>query len=37
MIRYSSMTSGEPPCRVGVQLVDADPEFKQKLLNIIQS
>jgi len=37
VVRYSSMTSGEPPCRVGVQFVDVDPEFKQKLLNIIQS
>lgn len=37
VVRYASMTSGEPPCRVGVEFVDATPEIKQKLLNIIQS
>ena len=37
VVRHSSMTSGEPPCRVGVQFVDVDPEFKQKLLTIIQN
>ena len=36
VVRYSTMSSGEPPCRVGVQFVDTDADSKRKLMAILQ-
>jgi formylmethanofuran dehydrogenase subunit B len=37
VVRYSTMASGEPACRVGVQFVNSDADFKRKLVTVLQN
>lgn len=37
VVRYSTMTSGEPACRIGVQFVDTDADFKRRLVTVFQN
>jgi len=35
-VLFSVMTSGSPPCRVGVKFVGADAEFRRRLRVVLQ-